>query len=291
MFWGTWVRAESRTSTSTWTRSNCRCLLSMQNPWGASLSPYVQPVVSVHTALCLCLSHSPQLVLRFPGECWGTWVPCSIVGLLHAETWIVKLVKWEFPDASSPMPPPHPTHFVLQWFQDFQNYWLSFMFMFHWKIKKKLLFCHSNTNGDPVVLPGSDMFTALSMVHNSCSLCEETASLKWLFFLYEMGVCVFRTFATIHRSPSVPGTVNNNGKGGYARPTINRQTSETSKPRSKSIGYFANGRYYDPNPMPQTEIYAPASSYSDRSTAPLSTFVPDRPRSRSLSSSEGSSEG
>ena len=102
---------------------------------------------------------------------------------------------------------------------------------------------------------------------------------------------MFRTFATIHRSPSVPGTVNN--KGGYAHPVVtpNRQASEVSKPRNKSMGYFANGRYYDPNPMPQTEVYAPVSSYSDRSTAPLSTFIPDRPRSRSLSSSERSSEG
>lgn len=100
-----------------------------------------------------------------------------------------------------------------------------------------------------------------------------------------------RTFATIHRTPSVPGTVNNNGKVIYARPNVNRQTSESRKSKSKSVGYFANGRYYDPNPMPETEVYAPASSYSDRSTAPLSTFMPDRPRSRSLSSSGPSSEG
>ncbi|KAL8593221.1 hypothetical protein ACOMHN_009876 [Nucella lapillus] len=99
------------------------------------------------------------------------------------------------------------------------------------------------------------------------------------------------TFATIHRTPSVPGTVNNNGKVIYARPTVSRQTSESCKSKNKSVGYFANGRYYDPNPMPQTEVYAPASSYSDRSTAPLSTFMPDRPRSRSLSSSGPSSEG
>ncbi|KAK7113582.1 uncharacterized protein [Littorina saxatilis] len=101
-----------------------------------------------------------------------------------------------------------------------------------------------------------------------------------------------RTFATIHRAPSVPGTANNNnGRGVYSQDTINRHTSKSSKPKNKSIGYFANGRYYDPNPMPEPEVYAPASSYSDRSTAHLSTFIPDRPRSRSLSSSEASSEG
>ncbi|XP_076443102.1 uncharacterized protein LOC143281714 [Babylonia areolata] len=99
-----------------------------------------------------------------------------------------------------------------------------------------------------------------------------------------------RTFATIHRTPSVPGTVNNNGKGIYARPTVGHQTSESHKSKNTPVGYFANGRYYDPNPNPQGEVYAPASSYSDRSTAPLSTFMPDRPRSRSLSSS-GSSSG
>nr|KAG5710392.1 hypothetical protein BaRGS_022210 [Batillaria attramentaria] len=95
------------------------------------------------------------------------------------------------------------------------------------------------------------------------------------------------TFATIHRTPSVPAVSN---KGGYARP-ITQQGGEVIKTRRKDGGYFANGRYYDPNPMPQTEVYAPASSYSDRSTAPLSTFIPDRPRSRSLSSSEPSSDG
>ena len=123
-----------------------------------------------------------------------------------------------------------------------------------------------------------------------CSLFVGTLSVQSLILLVKC-VCVFRTFATIHRSPSVPGTVSNNGKGGYARPAVNRQSSGASKRRNKAVGYFANGRYYDPNPMPHTEVYAPASSYSDRSTAPLSTFVPDRPRSRSLSSSEASSEG
>lgn len=49
-----------------------------------------------------------------------------------------------------------------------------------------------------------------------------------------------------------------------------------------TMGYFANGRYYDPTPRqqqtvtqnPDPEIYAPASSYSDRSNPPVfSTFT------------------
>lgn len=97
-----------------------------------------------------------------------------------------------------------------------------------------------------------------------------------------------RTFATIHRTPSVPAAINS--KGGYSRPSV-PPTNSMNRTRRKDKGYFANGRYYDPNPMPQPEVYAPASSYSDRSTAPLSTFIPDRPRSRSLSTSECSSDG
>ncbi|PVD39611.1 hypothetical protein C0Q70_02247 [Pomacea canaliculata] len=98
-----------------------------------------------------------------------------------------------------------------------------------------------------------------------------------------------KTYATIHRSPSVPSAINN-GKSIYARSTL-QKGNEVTKAKNRTTGYFANGRYYDPNPTPQPEIYAPASSYSDRSTVLLTTFVPDRPRSRSLSTSEASSEG
>lgn len=56
-----------------------------------------------------------------------------------------------------------------------------------------------------------------------------------------------------------------------------------------SVGYFANGRYYDPNPMPcpDSEVYAPGSTYSDHSNA-MSTFLGDLPRSGSASSSDHS---
>ncbi|XP_021374569.1 uncharacterized protein LOC110463936 [Mizuhopecten yessoensis] len=57
-----------------------------------------------------------------------------------------------------------------------------------------------------------------------------------------------------------------------------------------SMGYFTNGRYYEP--APQHEIYAPASSYSDRSNHLLSTFLaPTIPRTQSFSSSLGNSDG
>ena len=58
--------------------------------------------------------------------------------------------------------------------------------------------------------------------------------------------------------------------------------SPTSAP---NIGYFANGHYYDPNPMPVTsdpEVYAPGSNYSDRSNV-MSTFLGDLPISRTAS--------
>ncbi|XP_013063404.2 uncharacterized protein LOC106052551 [Biomphalaria glabrata] len=57
-----------------------------------------------------------------------------------------------------------------------------------------------------------------------------------------------------------------------------------------SIGYFANGHYYDPNPMPivEPEIYAPGSTYSDRSNV-MSTFLGDLPHS--ISSSDESDFG
>lgn len=98
-----------------------------------------------------------------------------------------------------------------------------------------------------------------------------------------------RTFATIHRAPSVPGKMNTNGGRTYSQSTVNRKSSELGNPSNKSIAYFANGRYYDPSPMPSMQIYAPASSYSDRSLTRLSTFVPDRPQS--LSSDEVTSDG
>ncbi|XP_033754477.1 uncharacterized protein LOC117337552 [Pecten maximus] len=57
-----------------------------------------------------------------------------------------------------------------------------------------------------------------------------------------------------------------------------------------SMGYFTNGRYYEPGP--QHEIYAPASSYSDRSNHLLSTFqAVTVPRTQSFSSSFSNSDG
>ncbi|KAL4240938.1 hypothetical protein ACF0H5_001721 [Mactra antiquata] len=59
-----------------------------------------------------------------------------------------------------------------------------------------------------------------------------------------------------------------------------------------TMGYFANGRFYDPTPRQQStkakgkqpEIYAPASSYSDRSNPPIfSTFSGGIPRNQSFS--------
>ena len=59
-------------------------------------------------------------------------------------------------------------------------------------------------------------------------------------------------------------------------------------------GYFANGHFYDPNPMPMDvvdgEVYAPGSNYSDHSNI-MSTFLGDLPRSRTPSSSNHSEDG
>ncbi|WAQ95253.1 hypothetical protein MAR_027943 [Mya arenaria] len=63
-----------------------------------------------------------------------------------------------------------------------------------------------------------------------------------------------------------------------------------------TMGYFANGRFYDPsprqpcvNPNPAPEIYAPASSYSDPSNPPIfSTFTGGVPRKQSSASSHSS---
>ena len=63
-----------------------------------------------------------------------------------------------------------------------------------------------------------------------------------------------------------------------------------------TMGYFANGRFYDPTPrqlstkhVKQSEIYAPASSYSDRSNQHrLSTFTGGIPRNPSVASSHPS---
>jgi len=63
-----------------------------------------------------------------------------------------------------------------------------------------------------------------------------------------------------------------------------------------TMGYFANGRYYDPTPRQQTvtqdpnpEIYAPASSYSDRSNPPVfSTFTGGIARNQSTCSQTSS---
>lgn len=72
----------------------------------------------------------------------------------------------------------------------------------------------------------------------------------------------------------------------------NSQSSRHSKYATPNFGYFANGHYYDPNPMPnsEAEVYAPGSSYSDQSNA-MSTFLGDLPRSRSASSSGQSEDG
>nr|XP_022314184.1 uncharacterized protein LOC111118831 isoform X1 [Crassostrea virginica]XP_022314185.1 uncharacterized protein LOC111118831 isoform X1 [Crassostrea virginica] len=60
----------------------------------------------------------------------------------------------------------------------------------------------------------------------------------------------------------------------------------SSKSNDSSLGYFRNGHYYDPGPNP--DVYAPASSYSDRSTKLLSTFQSDLRRTPSISSSVSS---
>ncbi|CAG5115974.1 unnamed protein product, partial [Candidula unifasciata] len=71
----------------------------------------------------------------------------------------------------------------------------------------------------------------------------------------------------------------------------NSQSSKHSKYATPNYGYFANGHYYDPNPMPhlEAEVYAPGSSYSGHSNA-MSTFLGDLPRSRSASSSDQSED-
>ncbi|XP_060583008.1 uncharacterized protein LOC132739328 isoform X2 [Ruditapes philippinarum] len=64
-----------------------------------------------------------------------------------------------------------------------------------------------------------------------------------------------------------------------------------------TMGYFANGRFYDPTPRQQSvkkgsqpEIYAPVCSYSDRSNPPVfSTFAGGVPRNQSFSSQASSS--
>ena len=65
-----------------------------------------------------------------------------------------------------------------------------------------------------------------------------------------------------------------------------------------TMGYFANGRFYDPTPRqapaktePPPEVYAPASSYSDRSNPPiLSTFSGGIPKTHSFSSTQSSAD-
>ncbi|XP_062575836.1 uncharacterized protein LOC134237711 [Saccostrea cucullata] len=74
--------------------------------------------------------------------------------------------------------------------------------------------------------------------------------------------------------------------------SVKKSTQNTvlsSKSNDFSSGYFRNGHYYDPGPNP--EIYAPASSYSDRSTKLLTTFQSDIRRTPSISSSVSSAGG
>ncbi|XP_059167794.1 uncharacterized protein LOC131949820 [Physella acuta] len=67
-------------------------------------------------------------------------------------------------------------------------------------------------------------------------------------------------------------------------PNAIKKSNSLSKYAVPNIGYFANGHYYDPNPMPRTdsEVYAPGSNYSDRSIV-MSTFLGDQPPSESCS--------
>ncbi|VDI61909.1 Hypothetical predicted protein [Mytilus galloprovincialis] len=69
---------------------------------------------------------------------------------------------------------------------------------------------------------------------------------------------------------------------------VRSSTNIAQYPRDNSQGYFANGRYYDPSPKP--EVYAPASSYSDRDNKVMSTFLSDLPQDpgSSVSSSDSS---
>ncbi|XP_052234438.1 uncharacterized protein LOC127847002 isoform X1 [Dreissena polymorpha] len=63
-----------------------------------------------------------------------------------------------------------------------------------------------------------------------------------------------------------------------------------------TMGYFANGRFYDPTPRyptvqhgPEPEVYAPVSSYSDQSNPPMfSTFTGGVQRNLSVSSNSSS---
>ncbi|XP_050393730.1 uncharacterized protein LOC126811837 [Patella vulgata] len=97
-------------------------------------------------------------------------------------------------------------------------------------------------------------------------------------------------YATINRSPAHATNVNRNiySKTNNVKKYVNNVKGRGSVPQ---MGYFSNGRYYDPNP--NTDIYAPTSSYSDRSTGPLSTFLSEKQhsRSRSLSINAESEDG
>ncbi|XP_063444335.1 uncharacterized protein LOC134724910 isoform X2 [Mytilus trossulus] len=68
---------------------------------------------------------------------------------------------------------------------------------------------------------------------------------------------------------------------------IRSSTNIAQYPRDNSQGYFANGRYYDPSPKP--EVYAPASSYSDRDNKVMSTFLSDLPQDQGSSASSSDS--
>ncbi|XP_046576175.1 uncharacterized protein LOC124284155 [Haliotis rubra] len=94
-------------------------------------------------------------------------------------------------------------------------------------------------------------------------------------------------YATINRTPTNP-TLYSSNKNVLSKPGSVQKVNNV-KSRSRVVtnaGYFANGRYYDPSPQPV--VYAPASSYSDRSAGPLSTFTGDLHRSRSFSGSDNS---
>ncbi|XP_046380318.1 uncharacterized protein LOC124151746 [Haliotis rufescens] len=95
-------------------------------------------------------------------------------------------------------------------------------------------------------------------------------------------------YATINRTPTNP-TLYSSNKNVLSKPGSVQKVNNV-KSRSRVVtnaGYFANGRYYDPSPQPV--VYAPASSYSDRSAGPLSTFTGDFHRSRSFSGSDNNS--
>ncbi len=94
-------------------------------------------------------------------------------------------------------------------------------------------------------------------------------------------------YATINRTPTNPSTFNSNKNVLPKSGSIKKVNNVKSRSRVvTNAGYFANGRYYDPSPQPI--VYAPASSYSDRSAGPLSTFTGDFQRSRSFSTSDHS---